>query len=129
MKVLITYASAGAGHRRAAEAVYDYLKTNRKDLSLEFADVLVFSGPVFRFYYDFGYPFLIHYAVWLWGFFFWLTEFRPTRWISRKCSSIVNYLSCRKFVRYLEKGGFDYIISTHFLSSELAAGLKVRENI
>jgi processive 1,2-diacylglycerol beta-glucosyltransferase len=129
MKVLITYASAGAGHRRAAEAVYDYLKTNRKELKLEFADILDFTGPFFRFCYDFGYPFLVHYAVWFWAFFFFLTEFRPTRWISRKSALIVNYLSCRKFVQYLEKGNFDYIISTHFLNSELAAGLKLRNKI
>jgi len=129
MKVLITYASAGAGHRRAAEAVYDYLKSNRKDLELELTDVLDFSGLFFRFCYDFGYPFLVHYAVWLWSFFFWLTQFKPTRWISRKGASIVNYLSCRKFVQYLKNGGFDYIISTHFLSSELAAGLRSKKRI
>jgi len=129
MKVLITYASAGAGHRRSAEAVYDYLKTNRGELKLELADVLSFANPSFRFCYDFGYPFLIHYAVWLWGLFFWLTQFRLTRWISRKCSSIINYLSCRKFAGYLEKGNFDYIVSTHFLASELAALLKSRNKI
>ncbi|TAM34320.1 hypothetical protein EPN54_06520 [bacterium] len=129
MKVLIVYASAGAGHRRAAEAVYDYLKTNRKELELELTDVLDFTGPLFRFCYGFGYPFLIHYAVWLWGFFFWLTQFQLTRRISRRSSSIVNYFSCRKFAGYLEKGNFDYIISTHFLSSELAAGLKSKNKI
>lgn len=129
MKVLVTYASAGAGHRRAAEAVYDYLKTNRKELELALTDVLDFTGPIFRFCYEFGYPFLIHYAVWLWSFFFWLTQFGPTRWLSRKSAVIVNYLSCRKFAGYLEKGNFDYIISTHFLTSELAAGLKSRNKI
>jgi len=124
MRVLITYASAGAGHRRAAEAVYDYLKTNRKELELELTDILDFTGPIFRFCYEFGYPFLIHYAVWLWSFFFWLTQFSPTRRLSRKSAVIVNYLSCRKYVQYLKKGDFDYIVSTHFLTSELAAGLK-----
>lgn len=129
MKVLITYASAGAGHRRVAEAVYDYLKTNRKELKLELADILDFADPPFRFCYDFGYPFLVHYAVYLWAFFFLLTEFGPTRWISRKCALLVNHLSCRKFLQYLKKGDYDYIISTHFLNSELAAGLRSRNKI
>lgn len=129
MKVLITYASAGAGHRRSAEAIYDYLKINRKELNLELTDVLAFTDHFFRFCYDSGYPFLIHYAVWLWGFFFRLTQFKLTRRISRKCSSAVNYLSCRRFIQYLKKGDFDYIISTHFLTSELAAGLKSRNKI
>ncbi len=129
MKILITYASAGAGHRRSAEAIYDYLGANRKDLKTELADILSFVGPFFRFCYDSGYPFLIHRAVWLWGFFFWITQLRLTRWISRKGASFVNYFSCRKYVEYLKNEDFDYIISTHFLASELAAGLKSKNKI
>ncbi|MDD5560543.1 MAG: glycosyltransferase [Candidatus Omnitrophica bacterium] len=129
MRVLITYASAGAGHRRAAEAIYDYLKNNRKELALELVDILPFASRFFRFCYNSGYPFLVHYAIWLWGSFFWMTEFKPTRWLSRKSSFIVNYLGCRKFVRYLIKEDFDFIISTHFLNSELVANLKLRNKI
>jgi len=129
MRVLVTYASAGAGHRRAAEAIYDYLKTNRKDLELELVDILPFCNPFLRFCYNCGYPFLVHYAVWLWGFFFWMTESKLTRWFSRKSSLIVNYFSCQKFVAYLSKGQFDFIISTHFLNSELAANLKLQNKI
>ncbi|MCX5698891.1 MAG: glycosyltransferase [Candidatus Omnitrophica bacterium] len=129
MRVLITYASVGAGHRRAAEAIYDYLKNNRKDLKLELVDILPFASNFFRFCYNFGYPFLVHYAIWLWGFFFWLTEFELTRWFSRKGALIVNYLGCRKFAAYLIKEEFDFIISTHFLNSELAANLKLKNKI
>jgi len=129
MKVLITYASAGAGHRRAAEAIYNYLKANRNDLQLELVDVLPFSGGFFRFCYNCGYPFLVHQAIWLWGFFFWLTEFRPTRGLSRKSALIANYLGCYKFVAYLIQERFDFIISTHFLNSELAANLKLKNKI
>ena len=129
MKVLITYASAGAGHRRAAEAVYDYLKNNRKELKLELVDILTFANPFFRFCYNCGYPFLVHYATWLWGFFFWMTEFRLTRWLMRKSSIFVNYLGCHKFASFLIKEKFDFIISTHFLNSELAANLKLKNKI
>lgn len=129
MKVLITYVSAGAGHRRVAEAVYNYLKNNRRDLGLELVDLLPSANPFFRFCYLAGYPFLVHYASWLWRFFFWMTEFRLTRWICRKSSLIVNYFSCRKFANYLIKEKFDFIISTHFLNSELAANLKLKNKI
>jgi processive 1,2-diacylglycerol beta-glucosyltransferase len=129
MRVLITYASAGGGHRRAAEAIYDYLKNNRQDLKLELVDILPFCNPILRFGYNFGYPFLVYYAIWLWGFFFWMTEFSLTRWICRKSSLIINYFSCRKFVNYLIKEDFDIIISTHFLNSELAANLKLKNKI
>ncbi|MDD5119997.1 MAG: glycosyltransferase [Candidatus Omnitrophica bacterium] len=129
MKVLITYASAGAGHRRAAEAVYDYLKNNREDLELELADVLTYADPFLRFCYNRGYPFLVHYTAWLWGFFFWMTEFYLTRWISRKLANWTNCLGCHKFRGLLLKGNFDFIISTHFLNSELAADLKLKNKI
>jgi len=84
MKVLITYASAGAGHRRAAEAIYDYLISNRKDIEAELVDILTFTNPFFRFCYNYGYPFLLHYARWLWGFFFRVSEFSLTRKLSRR---------------------------------------------
>lgn len=128
-KVLVVYASAGAGHRRAAEAVYDYLKASRNDLEVVLVDILSFSSRSLRFFYNWGYSFLVHYATWLWGFFFWITEFKPTAGLSRKGALIVNYLTCRKFTSYLAKEGFDYIVSTHFLPSELAAGLRRRKII
>ncbi len=129
MRVLVTYVSAGAGHRKAAEAEYDYLKDNRQDLSLKLVDALSFTDPFFRFCYSSGYPFLVNRASWLWGFFFFMTEFRLTRGVVRKISTIWNYLSCRKFRKYLENENFDYIISTHFLNSELAANLKLKNKI
>jgi processive 1,2-diacylglycerol beta-glucosyltransferase len=129
MKVLITYASAGAGHRRAAEAIYDYLISNRKDIEAELVDILTFTNPFFRFCYNYGYPFLVHYARWLWGFFFRVSEFSLTRKLSRRCAILVNYLSCRKFLSFLIRKKFDFIISTHFLNSELAATLKLKNRI
>lgn len=129
MKVLVTYVSAGAGHRRIAEAVYNYLKDNRPDLRLELTDLLPFSSFFFSFCYQRGYSFLVHHAGWLWSFFFWITGFRLTRWVCRKFSLIINYLNCRKFSSYLIKENFDYIISTHFLNSELTANLKIRNRI
>jgi len=49
------------------------------------------------------------------GFFFWMTECSLSRWFSRKGALIVNYLGCLRFVKYLVKEKFDFIISTHFL--------------
>jgi len=123
---LITYASAGAGHRRAAEAIYAFLKETRADISLELADILPFASRSFRFFYEHGYPFLVHSAVWLWGFFFWLSGWPPARRLARAAASLANYSGCRRFAGYLIKEKFDYIISTHFLNSELAANLKLK---
>ncbi|MDD3988435.1 MAG: hypothetical protein PHC93_05775, partial [Candidatus Omnitrophica bacterium] len=101
MRVLIVYASAGVGHRRAAEAVYEYLKANRPDLSLKIVDVLDRTNALFRFDYTVGYSFLVKYAVSLWHFAFWLTEFRIFRFISSPIATFVNNINSLSFIRYL----------------------------
>jgi len=98
-------------------------------LQVELADILPLAGGLFRFFYSAGYPFLVNHAVWLWGFFFRLTEWKFTRRISRWCSSRANYAGCRRFIKYLTEKNFDFIVSTHFLNSELAADLKLRNKI
>ncbi len=129
MKVLITYASAGAGHRRAAESIYNYLKENSSDLNLVLLDALNKTNALFKLDYTKGYSFLIQYATALWHWAFWATQFRFLRRISRTLSRLINYINSQRLIRYLIRENPDVIISTHFLPSELAAGLKKRHKI
>ena len=124
MRVLIVYASSGAGHRRAAEAIYDYLKANRLDLSLKMVDVLDRTNALFRFDYTVGYSFLVKYAVSLWRFAFWLTKFKLFRFLSSPIATFVNNINSLSFIRYLIRKNPDVIISTHFLPADIAALLK-----
>jgi len=124
MKVLITYASAGAGHRRVAEAVYNYLKENRPELELEIVDILDKTNALFRFDYTKGYTFLVRRAVRLWHFAFWLTEFSLLRPLTKLIASIIDQVNTRQFSAFLIRKDPDYIISTHFLPSEIAVLLK-----
>lgn len=129
MKVLIVYASSGAGHRRAAEAIYDYLKDNHPDLGLKIVDVLDKTNALFRFDYTVGYSFLIRYAVSLWRFAFWLTEFKLFRFLSSPIATFVNNINSISFIRYLIRENPDVIVSTHFLPSDIAALLKRNHKI
>ncbi|MCX5695258.1 MAG: glycosyltransferase [Candidatus Omnitrophica bacterium] len=129
MKVLITYASAGAGHRRVAEAVYNYFKENRPEVELKIVDILAQTNALFRFDYTKGYTFLIRHAVALWHFAFWLTEFKVFRPLTRLIASTINSINTRGFVSYLVSENPDYIISTHFLPSEIAGRLKLKNKI
>ncbi len=129
MKVLITYASSGAGHRRVAEAVYGYLKENRPEINLEMVDILNKTNALFRFDYTKGYTFLVRNAVALWQFAFWLTEFRALRPWTRFIASLINRINTRGFASYLICEQPDYFISTHFLPSEIACNLKIRKKI
>ena len=129
MKVLIVHASAGAGHRRAAEAIYNYLKENSLDLDLVLLDSLDKTNALFKFDYTAGYSFLIRYAVTLWHWAFWATDFKFSRSISRTVSRILNYINSQRLVHYFVQENPDVIISTHFLPSELAACLKKKNKI
>jgi len=129
MKVLITHASAGAGHRRAAEAIYSYLKQSSPDLDLELLDALDKTNALFKFDYTKGYTFLIRYATTLWHWAFWATDFKYLRPISRLITRIINRINSGKLIRYFIQANPDVIISTHFLPSELAAGLKKKNKI
>lgn len=129
MRVLITYASAGAGHRRVAEAVYNYFKEHRPDIDLEIVDILSKTNAIFRFDYVAGYSFLIRHAVRLWCFAFWLTEFRALWPFTRAIASIINWINTGGFAQYLMQKNPDYIINAHFLPSEIAAYLKNKGKI
>ncbi len=124
MKVLIVHASAGAGHRRAAEAIYNYLKENSPDLELELLDALDKTNAVFKFDYTKGYSFLVRYAVRLWYWAYRATEYKFLRPVSRRVSRTINCINSQRLIRYFLSAKPEVIISTHFLPSELAADLK-----
>ncbi|MCX5694172.1 MAG: glycosyltransferase [Candidatus Omnitrophica bacterium] len=129
MKVLIVHASAGAGHRRAAEAIYNYLKENSPELDLVLLDALDKTNALFKFDYTKGYSFLVHYATRIWHWAFLVTDFKFLRPISRFLARLINCINSQRLVHYFVHENPDVIVSTHFLPSELAAGLKKKHKI
>lgn len=124
LKILVTYASAGAGHRKAAEAVYNYLKNNFPGYNLEICDVLDKTNPAFKVLYNRGYLFLVGHALWLWWIFFHITSLKFFGPLSRSLIFFINRVNARPFIRYIAQERFDFVVSTHFLSAELAAYAK-----
>ena len=129
MKIIITHASAGAGHKRCAEAIYEYIKKHCPSADIQLIDVLSKSSAFFKLTYIWGYSFLVRYLVWLWGFFFWITEVKFLRSLSRNIALFVNRTSTTKFRKFLIEQNPDFIISTHFLPSEVASRLKREDKI
>ena len=131
MKIIITYASAGAGHFKAAEAVYNYFKQDclNKDLDVQLVDVLEKSTSFFKRCYLAGYAVLIRHITFIWAIAFWFTSFKLLRPLTRPISSLINYLNTQKFAKFLIQENPDYVISAHFLPSEIAAHLKQAKKI
>ncbi|MDD5044294.1 MAG: glycosyltransferase [Candidatus Omnitrophica bacterium] len=123
-KALIVYASAGAGHFKAAEALYYYLKEGNKGIALTLVDVLEKTNWFFSTFYVWGYSFLVNRAVFLWRFSFWFTSWPAIRKITQPIARFLNRVNSPGFSDYLIKENPDLIISTHFLPSEVACGLK-----
>lgn len=129
MKIIITYVCAGAGHFKAAQAIYNYIKEECPAGEVKLVDALQMSGKLFRNLYILSYSILVRYAPFLWHLAFWITYARPLRPLTRSISSCLNIINMRSFLRYLVKENADAVISTHFLASELTAFLKRRQKI
>ncbi len=129
MKIIITYASAGAGHLKAAEAVHAYIKENYKDVDVKSVDVLSTTDAFFSTSYNYGYSFLVRHMPIFWRLAFWVTDVKFLRWISRPIVSFADRLQTVKFSRFLTRENPDYIISAHFMTSQIAARLKRKHRI
>ncbi len=124
MKVIITYASAGAGHFKAAEAIYNYIKEHCPDIEVSLLDILGKTNTFFKFSYTLGYSLLIRRVPSLWRLAFWLTDSKLLRPIVRPIAKFCSRINTGKFAEFLVREKADTVISTHFLTSEVIAGLK-----
>ena len=70
MKVLLLHAAAGAGHRRAAEALEKAFKNARPEAEVKVCDILDFTAALFRKTYAEGYLDLVRKAPELWGYLY-----------------------------------------------------------
>ena len=128
MKICIVYASAGAGHRRAAEAVYHGLKeTTNHDVVC--VDVLDYTSAFFKKSYRDIYSVMVSKVPVIWKFFFWLLDVPALQPLFKILRRLQNGFWAKPLEQYLVKEKFDYIISTHFMSNEVVSSLKQRQLI
>lgn len=119
-KVFIVYASAGAGHQKAAEALYQYLKKSRTDLDLKLIDILDYSNSIVKLSYSKGYIFLITKLPWVWYILYCISAFFANNYFRL----LLDYLACQPFVNLLKTEKPDVVISTHFLTSSVLTVFK-----
>lgn len=127
MKILIVHASAGAGHKKAAEALFAAIQKSTP-YSSTLVDILDYTSPRYKKIYQGSYNLLVKKFPLLWGFFFWITDLSGFRELIRNFRRLYNSFNAKPFERFLEKEQFDCILSTHFFSNEVAAHLK-RNNL
>lgn len=123
MKILLAHASAGAGHTKAAEAVFKGVKAYTA-FEAACVDALDYTSPWYKNIYRGSYTFMISKCPVVWGFFFGLVGIPVLLPLVRLFRRIQNFLNAQKFEKFLIEEKFDYILATHFFPIEVAAHLK-----
>lgn len=126
-KILIVYTTAGAGHKKAALAIKEALdELAPKDVEVSVINALDFASPFFRWIYLKGYLVIIDKFQKFWGNAYGLTNNaffdRMTSGL-RRWSNWINSKNLREHLAALQP---DVIISTHFLATEVASDLKLK---
>ncbi len=124
-KILILYATAGIGHKKASMAVkaaFDEL--NLKDVEVMLTDSLDYTNKFFKWTYLKAYLLMISRLPSLWGFMYYLTDNFYVNLLVAKLRRINNWMNSRNLAKYLIAEKPDVIISTHFFASEVISELK-----
>lgn len=129
MKVLIVYAKAGAGHRRAAEAVYAAFKRRVKDKDVTLIDCLDYTSIWFKSFYPQVYIFLVRFLSPLWAAIYYALDNRVVYSLIKPLRRLTNHLNSKRFEEFLKKENPQVVISTQFFASEVVAYLKRKGKI
>jgi processive 1,2-diacylglycerol beta-glucosyltransferase len=123
MKILVIHASAGAGHQKAAEAIYQGLKkyTSHEVVIKDALDILT---PAFKYLYRRSYFLFISKMPWLWRHAFAILDKPGLQPLWRRLRRIYNRIHARGLHRYLIKEQFDVVIACHFMPVEVTSALK-----
>ena len=129
MKTLIVYAKAGAGHRRAAEAVFAAFKRRGEEKDVVLIDCLDYTNPRFKNFYPSVYIFLVRFLPSVWAAIYYVLENRVIYSLVKRLRRLTNYLTSKRFVEFLKKERPEVVISTQFFASEVVAALKRKKEI
>ena len=126
MKILLIYASSGAGHKKAAQAIFSALKESplASQLDLTIIDALDYTPNFFKRSYEGTYEFAVNYLPLVWGFFYYFFNNKIVYIIISYLRRLLNHLNSKALVKFILQTNPDAIVFTHFFASEVAANLK-----
>lgn len=123
MKICILHATAGVGHQKAGEAIYQGLK-DQGEHDVVILDALDYTHALFKKSYVGTYAFMATKMPWLWARAFDLLDIPSIQPLVRFLRRVYNGLNTRRLERFLKNEQFDWIITTHFLPTEVCNHLK-----
>ncbi len=126
MRILITTATAGAGHLAAAAALEEAWRALRPNDVVRKVDLVEFFSPLHRKIHADGYLKLVEHAPELWGMMFKKTDNVKLARRLNRLKRVFPSQSRRKFVRCVTEFRPEAALCTHYLPLEVLGQLKRR---
>ncbi|MGH2358739.1 MAG: MGDG synthase family glycosyltransferase, partial [Candidatus Limnocylindria bacterium] len=117
-RIAILHATAGSGHKRAAQALASAMGRLEPAATVREVDTLVFASRLYRGTYAASYNAMAARAPALWGALYHSWAAAPVNRGTAPVRLAVDRLNLRRLVRVLESESPDAVICTHFLPVE-----------
>lgn len=119
MKVLLLHASAGAGHKRAAEALAKAFQAADGSAEIKVVDILDFTPPLFRKTYARGYLDLVRRAPELWGYLYAEADRKADEPWRKHVRTLFNKINAASFYKFYREFDPDVAVCTHFMPLQM----------
>jgi len=124
-KILIVYATAGEGHKRAAVAIKDAFDILRPaDTEVKLIDALDYTKDFFKWFYPRSYLFMVTYIPTIWGLFYYALDWKWLYPVVKFARRVVNKSNAGLLEKFLREYDPDMVVTTHFLACEVVSNLK-----
>jgi processive 1,2-diacylglycerol beta-glucosyltransferase len=124
-RIAILHATAGSGHRRAAQAIASAIQQLDPSVTVHEVDTLVFASRFYRSAYAQSYDLIAARAPGLWGLLYRSWESAPMRRVAPG-ARLMDRLNLRRLARVVERERPDAVVCTHFLPVEALSPLRAR---
>jgi processive 1,2-diacylglycerol beta-glucosyltransferase len=121
IRLLVSYVTAGTGHRRAAEAIAQEFAGRHPGAGVRCLDVLTYAPEPFHACYAWAYLFLVRHAPWVWRCSYALLDWAPVYRLVQPLRRAWNLAVTRRFVALLRQRPPDLIVATHFLPADVCS--------
>jgi len=116
--------TAGAGHRRAAEALAEAARARFPDADVHCVDALDYTPRWFRAFYAGTYLLMVRRLSWVWRVGYALLDRAPVYHLVQPLRRRWNLWISRRFVAWLRQAPPDAVVVTHFLPADVCNSLK-----
>jgi processive 1,2-diacylglycerol beta-glucosyltransferase len=117
VKILVASVSAGAGHKRAGEALELWGRRRLGDDAIKHVDALAYASKVYGKLYAGSYLKMADSAPELWGYLFSKWDKQTPK--GKKLMDVIDRAGTQKFKKFVLEGGYDALIATHFMPAEI----------